>query len=396
MVVLVDALTASPTEFVETVRTIVRAERDRTAAEGAKADVVPGTSFFILRHLDGCWDCPALKEGVFQELKAADNSPEQFAALLDALLVAGYDPARDYGIGLLVEQDALAGPYALVAAEALARRCAAHVWPALWKLIVSDDTFARKLFLRLASHYRSDTPFYAGVGEVELAELFILLERLFPRNDDPIHEAGEAHWVGPRESLGDIRDGVPRYLVGLATVAAKQALRRIIAALPNLVWLPFELSRAEQVMRTKTWSLLALKEVFSLTDRPSARLVTSPDDIREVLVTALRKYEAELHGAQNPVRRLWDRQAGGDVFRPIEEDGLSDDVKLFLDRELVTNAIIANREVEISRVPGAPVGQRTDIRINALRRSEDGTASNAKGGAVTLILAQQRYQQESP
>jgi hypothetical protein len=76
---------------VETVRTIVRAERDRTAAEGAKADVVPGTSFFILRHLDGCWDCPALKEGVFQELKAADNSPEQFAALLDALLVAGYD-----------------------------------------------------------------------------------------------------------------------------------------------------------------------------------------------------------------------------------------------------------------------------------------------------------------
>jgi hypothetical protein len=49
-------------------------------------------------------------------------------------------------------------------------------------------------------------------------------------------------------------------------------------------------------------------------------------------------------------------------------------VKLFLERELVTNAIIANREVEISRVPGAPVGQRTDIRINAPRRSEDGTA----------------------
>jgi hypothetical protein len=49
-------------------------------------------------------------------------------------------------------------------------------------------------------------------------------------------------------------------------------------------------------------------------------------------------------------------------------------VKLFLERELVTNAIIANREVEISRVPGAPVGQRTDIRINALRQSEDGTA----------------------
>ena len=127
-------------------------------------------------------------------------------------------------------------------------------------------------------------------------------------------------------------------------------------------------------MRTKTWLPLTMKEVFSLTGRPSARLVTSPDDLREALVIALRNYEAELHGAQNPVRRLWDRQGGGNTFRPIEEDGLSDDVKLFLERELVTNAIIANREVEISRVPGAPVGQRTDIRINALRRSEDGTA----------------------
>jgi hypothetical protein len=30
--------------------------------------------------------------------------------------------------------------------------------------------------------------------------------------------------------------------------------------------------------------------------------------------------------------------------------------------------------VEVSRVPGAPIGQRTDIRIDALRRSDDGTA----------------------
>ena len=233
--VLTDALAASPAEFVEAVRTIVRAERDRTVAEGAKADVVPGTSFFILRDLEGCWDCRALKEGVFQELKAADNTPEQFAALLEALLAASFDPARDYAIGLFAEHDVPAGPYALIAAEALARGCAAHIWPVLWKSIVSDDTFARKLFLRLASQYRSDTPFYAGVGEFELAELFILLERLFPRDEDPIHEAGEAHWVGPRESLGDIRDGVPRYLVGLGTLAAMQGLHRIIATLPNLV-----------------------------------------------------------------------------------------------------------------------------------------------------------------
>ena len=62
--------------------------------------------------------------------------------------------------------------------------------------------------------------------------------------------------------------------------------------------------------------------------------MTAPDDLREILITALRKYEAELHGAQNPIRGLWDRQHGGKTFRPIEEDGLSDDVKLFLQKTL--------------------------------------------------------------
>jgi hypothetical protein len=48
-------------------------------------------------------------------------------------------------------------------------------------------------------------------------------------------------------------------------------------------------------MRTKTWSPLTLKEVFFLTDIPGALFVTSPDDLREALVTALRKYEAGGH-----------------------------------------------------------------------------------------------------
>jgi hypothetical protein len=39
---------------------------------------------------------------------------------------------------------------------------------------------------------------------------------------------------------------------------------------------------------------------------------------------------------------------------------------------LGTAGIFANREVEVSRAPGAPVGQRTDILVNAVRRREDG------------------------
>jgi hypothetical protein len=45
---------------------------------------------------------------------------------------------------------------------------------------------------------------------------------------------------------------------------------------------------------------------------------------------------------------------------------------LFLHRELVERGIIANREVEIARVPGSPVGRRTDVRIDAFRCPTDG------------------------
>jgi hypothetical protein len=44
-----------------------------------------------------------------------------------------------------------------------------------------------------------------------------------------------------------------------------------------------------------------------------------------------------------------------------------------LRRELVGAGIFANREVEVSRRPGDPVGQRTDILINTFRLATDGT-----------------------
>lgn len=62
------------------------------------------------------------------------------------------------------------------------------------------------------------------------------------------------------------------------------------------------------------------------------------------------------------------------VFRPIDENGFSDVVARFLQAELARAGIFANREVEVSRVPGAPVGRRTDILINAVRRRPDGEA----------------------
>jgi hypothetical protein len=150
------------------------------------------------------------------------------------------------------------------------------------------------------------------------------------------------------------------------------ALKRLIANHPEFSGLAHELSLAEQVMRIATWQPLTAKEVLALTDKPDLQLVTTPADLCRVLVEILEKYAAALHGAQTPVRDLWDRQGGKDIFRPIDENALSDVITRFLRGALGTAGIFANREVEVSRAPGAPVGQRTDILVNAIRRRQDG------------------------
>ena len=67
-----------------------------------------------------------------------------------------------------------------------------------------------------------------------------------------------------------------------------------------------------------------------------------------------------------------DRQGTTQQYRAIDENGFSDVVARYLRQRLAGAGIFANREVEVLRHPGAPIGQRTDILINTLRRSPTG------------------------
>ena len=157
------------------------------------------------------------------------------------------------------------------------------------------------------------------------------MERLFPSKDD---ERGPSGFVSPLQAIPYLRDGAPRLLVSMGTEAAVRALRRLVTAHPDLPILPFELSRAEIAMRLKTWSPLTMREVFALTDRPDTRLVTSAADLLAILLEILDKFAAELHGAQTPVRDLWDRQGTSQLYRPIDENGFSDVVARYLRQHL--------------------------------------------------------------
>ncbi|MDE2184652.1 MAG: hypothetical protein KGJ78_16655 [Alphaproteobacteria bacterium] len=292
--------------------------------------------------------------------------------LANTLLAAPFVPARDDLLAQLCDGTLTDSDKAVAAANALATQALLASWPVLWNRLQADADFARAFFLTLALRYAFRENIFSELPERALADIYVLLERIFLRKDDPVQESGRVHAVGAYEQVTHLRDRLPGELAARATPDAVAVLRWAVTELPDVAGLIFTLRRAEQLMRMRTWAPLSVAEVRRLTRDRKSVLVQSPDDLVTLLVGALREYERQLHGETPTIRGLWDRQAGGKTYRPIEEDALSDDVKRFLQRELGDSGIVVNREVEIGRVPGAPVGKRTDIRVQAIHRGSDG------------------------
>lgn len=360
-----DVLTKAPAAFVSAVRRMLHMEKAQARASTDAQALGGAHPFLFLRDLEGCWDDAGLKAALFDEMQEPDLRPTEYAALLDALLRARYEPAIADGVARidLLDESTIA------IADVLLRGAPAAVWPLLWPKLLANNALARTVLTRAAGSFYHSTPFYAGIGADAIADLYLLMVRLFPPESDPGPASG---FVGPLQMVTSLRDDAVRCLAAMGTEEAVRAMMRLVAERPDIPLLPFELSRGELAMRLKTWSPLTTKEVFALTDHPSARLVTSVADLLEILVDNLEKYAAELHGAQTPVRDLWDRQGSTQEYYPIDENGFSDVIARFLRHELGGAGIFANREVEVTRRPGAPVGERTDILVNTVRRRENG------------------------
>ena len=360
-----DALTKAPAAFVLAVRKMLHMEKAQARASSDAQALSVTHPFHFLQDLEGCWDDEGLKVALFDEMQASDLRPAEYAALVDALLKATYRPAIEDAVARidLLDESRIA------IADVFLRLAPGLVWPLLWPKLRADDALARAVLTRAAGSFYHSTAFYAGIGADAIADLYLLMVRLFPPGSDPGPASG---FVSPLQMVTSLRDGAVRCLAAMGTEEAVRALMRLVAERPDIPLLPFELSRSELEMRLKTWSPLNTKEIFVLTDHPGTRLITSADDLLDVLAEALGKFAAELHGAQTPVRDLWDRQGSTQFYRPIDENGLSDLITRYLRQELKGKGIFANREVEVTRRPGAPVGQRTDILVNTVRHGADG------------------------
>ena len=331
----------------------------------------------FLELLAQCWD-DRLGSQLLAYAQGAGLAAECMGDLLRHLLVHTVPGAAEWAESLVRQwrQDAPARAYALAAGKALLTHAGNLGWAAVWELLQSDREAGRELTLAVAHWFQmgqATVNLFYSLSEKQVVELFLWLSEEFPRGEDPIPNG----FVGERYMVGQWRDAAVQALTQRGTPTAVAELQRLAIARTDLPWLKWRVVESGAQMRAQTWIPVSPEAVLKLATNPDSRLVSSGEQLLDVLIESLRRLQRELQMQETPaIVDLWNEMPGklakGETkkYRPKDENSLSDYVKRFLDRDLKQTGIIANREVEIRRPQGAGQGQRTDIHVDAIAQDQ--------------------------
>ncbi|MBE7382317.1 MAG: hypothetical protein F6J95_013025 [Leptolyngbya sp. SIO1E4] len=341
----------------------------------------------ILSAFQECWDDYSLSA---LSDKILDNalSPESFGRLLGVLLNHECEKALEIARSHIT-QPLPSGSQkrlrAIFAAVSLMFHTRDAGWPMIWQTIQQDSDFGRELFKRISYLAKWDGNLEVKLREEYIANLFIFLAKEFPEIEKESNINSSSHKnsaeinpddyrIDEEDSINIWKDYIPQRLQARGTREACDALRRIIDELPELKdKLQWRLLEAEALTRRITWQPPKPSDVVQIIFERDRRLVQTGNQLLEVLSESLARLELELQGETPAVRDLWDK-VSGNSFRPLDENAFSDYVKRFLDRDLKSRGIIANREVELRRPYGSNPGERTDIHIDAVLKQPNDDA----------------------
>ncbi|GHO76468.1 hypothetical protein KSD_42390 [Ktedonobacter sp. SOSP1-85] len=261
-------------------------------------------------------------------------------------------------------------------------------WEPIWDALRENESFGRRLVVKIAHGGFGWAPPF--LKEEELVDLYLWLIQHYPPAQHPLPEIGG--FVGVVDSIALWRDNLIQQLRSRGTPTAAAALARIIRERPdvadqlNLHWVLLDTQR--QAARG-LWQPFTPKDLLALFYDQKARLVQSGGHLLEVVIESLADLERSF-GDETPAwRDVWDPVLPvvcstcttkivpeRRLYRPLEEEEVSDYLKRYLDTYLKARGIIANREVQISR------GERTDIHISATCRDQRGDVYDR----VTVII----------
>ena len=369
-------------------------------------------SLFIdkLKH---CWD-EKLSDKLLQELNSKNLKAEVITPILSMLLEKRIDGARDFAEQLIQISDftdkdnfnkAVSAAFLLIMKE---EDCG---WEIVWPAMNKNEGFAKNVILKLSQElglYDKHKDFFLRLGEDELAELFIKIYQFFGYSDDTDFRY--------RQLMGYLLE----YLKKLGNEESCKALEYIVTTIPDNKWLKEVLFEAKINFLRETWKPLMPSDLLNFVKDKSSRIVQSGEQLLDVVIESLKRFEKKLRGETPSVIFLWNKDYRTyyvieeekinklrsednidisylkekvflkkyieykfdgkeivdkiieksnkfnkkDSWWPKWENEFSDFVKLHLDNDLEKRKIVVNREVKINR------GDKTDIYVQAVEEGE--------------------------
>ncbi len=231
-------------------------------------------------------------------------------------------------------------------------------WEVIWPLIQNDEEWGKEVLEEIAENDRFSKKVYNKYTEIQLVNLYIWLVTTYPPETD-VPLTGGARFFTRDDHIREWRDNIIRYLGSIGTFEAVNAFRYLIERLPERSEnLSYSLINAIENARNYSWEPPNSKELRTLFENPTSRLVQSGKQLLELISESLSRLEDKIQGKEpySPAARfLWDH-FGNREFRPVVEDDFSDYVKNHLYDDL-SQDIVIHREVEISPIT------RSDILI---------------------------------
>ncbi|WP_146115236.1 hypothetical protein [Microbacterium sp. MYb66] len=243
-------------------------------------------------------------------------------------------------------------------------------WPQLAELMKTDTELMRAAFSAPRLAYDLRVP---ALTEAQLAELWLWLENEFPSSADP--QFDDAHFVGPRETVGRFRDNVLERLRTTPTDAAGDAIRSLMTRHPERLILRRALIDVERAAADAVWRPIECEAVLALALDDRRTFVRNERDLWLQTQAALAGIASRLQADTPIAHLLWDTHSR----RPKTEDEISDFLLHELRERLAAAGVTVNREVPTRRSSPSGLAMRPDLRIEAL-------AVSAPEGTMPMVL----------
>jgi len=254
----------------------------------------------------------------------------------------------------------------------------AATWHFVWPIIEANSVLAEKVLTRVANRINySREVCLPALSEKQLADLYLKVHHFFPPETDPDFHGG---FVSPRQGLVHFRGDIIGSLEARGTEEACCELLRLANALPReSLWLRWRYYNARMSKWRRSWIPPQPAIVLLLAVCGETRLVVDADDLTEVLLESLERFQVRLTRNELPRSEVLWNWEGNDTrrqnFRPRDEAFLSDEIARWLREDLVERGVVIDREVQPRR------GQHTDIHVTAVSQARITSIQN-----ITVVI----------